>query len=165
MKSEYSKIIDSLSPQCISRNFKSENWPITRHFLCIGARRTQKTKIPNLFEYKGWYRFFDSETADKVEAFRAGVNDPVRSDDDARVNIIGRAISEILIPPCEKYAYDLGAIPHRLCIITTQGSLQGELDALMKETDTESVFRLRNNLREHLSWLFRLEICTVPKEA
>jgi hypothetical protein len=164
VQNDFSKIIDSLSPQCISRNFRSENWPISSDFLCIGARRTEKTKIPNLFEYEGWYRFFNSETAGKVEPLRGGAHDPVRSDDDARVNIIGRAIGDILIPPCEEYAYDLGAIPHRLCIITAQSSLPAELDTLMKETDTESLSPFCRGLKEHLGWLNRLETCTVTQE-
>jgi hypothetical protein len=129
VKSEYSIIIDSLRPQCVSRNFKSEDCIITTNFLCVGARKTEKTGFPSLFRYEGWYRFFDAESVGKVETLRAGISDPVASDDQARLRLIDKAVNEVLIQPCQEYASEVGAIPHHLCIITSHESLANKIQA------------------------------------
>ena len=172
MKTAYSTIIDSLSPKCISQNNKEDFWHITKHFLCVGAITTKKREIPDsfryegmpdLFRYEGWYRFFNGEEVGPLELFAGGINDPVASDDEARLCVMDRAISDFLINPCECPS-DLVALPHQVCIITARKSLQQDLDALMKETDSENLSPLCSRLKEYLSWLYRLEVSIVPEK-
>lgn len=163
MTSEYGTIIDSLSPQCISRNYKSENYPITTHYLCLGARKTDKTGFPKFFRYEGFYRFFDRESLGPLERFRAGILDPVQSDDEARLRVLDRALTEGIIHFYDEFP-DIGAIPDHLCIITARKSIQQDLDALMKETDSENLPSFSSRLKEYVSWLYRLEVSIVTED-
>jgi hypothetical protein len=163
VKDKLSTIIGSLSPQCISQNHKEGFWNIASHFLCVGAIRTEETGISGLFRYQGWYRFCDAQEVGPLERFAGGINDPVRSDDQARLRVIDRAITEILVHPFD-YPCDIVAIPHRVCLITARKSLAEEIAALMKGTDAENVLPFCSRLKEHLGWLNRLEVCTVTED-
>lgn len=164
MENQYKTIIASLNPETIFKNSRGNFCDVKSSFLCVGAATTDKRRVLNLdrFHYKGWYRFFDLEEAGDLETFAGGVNDPVNSDDEARLRVIDRAIADVLIRECEDLANEVGAIPYSLNIITARDSLAKTLSALIADNDEE--FSLFGHLKRHLGYLTKVQVSVVSKD-
>jgi hypothetical protein len=160
-------VINSLKPEKVSFNNKGDFWQIRNDYLCLGAKTTGKSKIPNKFEWGGWYRFFDAESVGEHTPLRGVfLSQDVRSDDEARLWATVNAVTEILVYPMEDLAYSVGALPVNLFIISAEASFIERIRKILDEPEDDFEFG-HHQLYPSVKWHLRLRqsvyVCPVAE--
>jgi len=146
----------------LHKNGKGKFARLERHFLVVGAKVTKPSKPPSRFEFKGIYRLFNSESLGDLTSIDGGALDAVKSDDEARLRVINRAVSEILIPRHEGAATEVGAVPIQLCIVSATPSLRNTISRLFDhEWESPRGFQKEKN---NLGLFATLDFALVSKE-
>jgi hypothetical protein len=161
-----SSIIESLEPRKVFQNNKGDFWEIRNAYLCLGAKTTEKSKLLDKFEYKGWYRFFNSECVAEKTLMVREVSQLAASDDEARLWVLVNAVSEILVEPMEELA-ESGALPINLYIISAVPSFIKTIAEILVQPADDYEFG-RWELYANVKWYLRLMrsvyLCSVSED-
>jgi hypothetical protein len=157
-------IIETLDFKRISRNDKGEFWEIFDSYLALGSKITEPSIVPNKFEFLGWYRFFDEKEVGPNTKFRSFLQQAVSSNDEAKMRLVEMALSDILVCSYEESAESIGAVPHRLFILSSSPSLFSSIiDLLARQPETWPPFEA--NLKRNLQSMQSVSFCLANKES
>ncbi len=157
-----SEVIESLEPKLIARNDKGGFSEITNTYVALGARTTVEIRIPNRFEFEGWFRFFDKKDVGPHTQFKPALT--VETADEARQIVLRHAVSEILIDPHEELAYSENALPFNLYILSARASFLKSLYKIVVGDEGEVYAGTLPHLKQCLPWMRSVHLCLVPEE-
>jgi hypothetical protein len=156
-----SEVIESLKPKGISRNNKGDFSEITDSYLGMGARATIETRIPNRFEFEGWFRFFDKKQVGPRTQVMPALT--VETDDEARHIVLRHAISEILVNPHEELAHSEGTLPFNLYVLSARASFLEAIQKIVANHEDEIYEGTLLTLKECLPWMRSVHVCLVSE--
>ena len=163
MNAKLSEIVHSLTPNKISQNNKGEFWEITSAYLILGAKITNKSIVPNKFDFKGWYRLFDTECVTERTEIVGGFQQAVVSEDEARLRILKTAVSDTLVQPDEELIDSAGSLPTDLYILSARQSFLDVLSKIATQNEADLPWGVQPVVKRSLGVMRSVNVCSVPE--